>query len=175
MWRPAQQRPLKSRPSRVGRHITACATEDPPYHLTQASRRGSPRNNDPKTPFGRTRLGTRGFMGKTWDGGDTAFQHEFWAEVLRVLKPGEMLLAFGGTRTFHRLICAVEDAGFEIRDCLMWLYGSGFPKSLDIFKALAKAAKAMRDIVAESVQGYCRLCRNCETYYLQTVKHMKGE
>jgi site-specific DNA-methyltransferase (adenine-specific) len=125
--------------------FTACVC-DPPYHLTQASRKGSPRSNDPKTPFGRTRLGSRGFMGKTWDGGDTAFRPEFWAEALRVLKPGGMLLAFGGTRTFHRLICAIEDAGFEIRDCLMWVYGSGFPKSLDVSKALAKAAGARGEL-----------------------------
>ena len=121
--------------------FSACVC-DPPYHLTQASRKGSPRNNDPETPFGRTRLGSKGFMGKTWDGGDVAFRPEFWAEVLRVLKPGAMLLAFGGTRTFHRLTCAIEDAGFEIRDCLMWLYGSGFPKSLDISTALGKAVGA---------------------------------
>jgi DNA modification methylase len=126
--------------------FTACVS-DPPYHLTQASRKGSPRNNDPKTPFGRTRLGSRGFMGKTWDGGDTAFQAEFWAEVLRVLKPGAMLLTFGGTRTFHRLICAIEDAGFEVRDCLMWIYGSGFPKSLDISKALDQAAGVERNVI----------------------------
>jgi len=86
-------------------------------------------------------------MGKTWDGGDTAFQPEFWTEVLRVLKPGATLLAFGGTRTFHRIICAVEDAGFEIRDCLMWLYGSGFPKSLDISKALDNAAGVERNVI----------------------------
>jgi len=120
--------------------FTACVC-DPPYHLTQASRKGSPRTNDPKTPFGRTHLGSKGFMGKTWDGGDVAFRPEFWAEVLRVLKPGAMLLAFGGTRTFHRLTCAIEDAGFEIRDCLMWLYGNGFPKSLDISKAMIKGQK----------------------------------
>ena len=128
--------------------FTACVC-DPPYHLTQASRKGSPRNNDPKTPFGRTRLGSRGFMGKTWDGGDTAFRPDFWVEVLRVLKPGAMLLAFGGTRTFHRLICAIENAGFEVRDCLMWLYGSGFPKSLDISKAFRKTARATRKVVGE--------------------------
>jgi len=115
-------------------HFTACIC-DPPYHLTQASRRGSPRNNDPKTPFGRTRLGAKGFMGKTWDGGDVAFRPEFWGEVLRVLKPGAMLLAFGGARTFHRLTCAIEDAGFEIRDCLMWLYGSGMPKAYNLRRA----------------------------------------
>ena len=96
---------------------------DPPYHLTQASRNGSPRQNDPATPFGRTRLGSAGFMGKTWDGGDIANRPETWAEALRVLKPSHYLLAFGGTRTWHRLACAIEDAGFEIRDTLMWLYG----------------------------------------------------
>lgn len=131
--------------------FTACVC-DPPYHLTQASRKGSPRNNDPETPFGRTGLGSKGFMGKTWDGGDVAFRPEFWVEVLRVLKPGAMLLAFGGTRTFHRLTCAIEDAGFEIRDCLMWLYGSGFPKSLDISKALDKAAGAEREVVGRHSQ-----------------------
>jgi len=65
-----------------------------------------------------------------------------------------MLLAFGGTRTFHRLICAIEEAGFEIRDCLMWLYGSGFPKSLDISKALGKAAGAAREVLGELVQRW---------------------
>jgi len=75
--------------------------------------------------------------------------HQQWAEaVLRVLKPGGFLLAFGGTRTHHRLICGLEDAGFEIRDCLMWLYGSGFPKSLNISKAIDKAAGAERDMIA---------------------------
>lgn len=66
------------------------------------------------------------FMGAQWDHGVPAA--ETWAEVLRVLKPGSFLMAFGGTRTHHRLACAIEDAGFEIRDCLMWLYGQGFPK-----------------------------------------------
>src|SRR3954466_2983993 len=101
---------------------------DPPYHLTQASRGGSPRQNDPATPFGRTKLGSKDFMGKTWDGGNVAFDPETWAQCLRVLKPGGHLLAFGGSRTYHRLACAIEDAGFEIRDTLAWMYGSGFPK-----------------------------------------------
>src|SRR5690348_14589737 len=65
------------------------------------------------------------FMGKAWDHGVPSV--EVWAEALRVLKPGGHLLAFGGTRTFHRLTCAIEDSGFEIRDCAMFLYGSGFP------------------------------------------------
>jgi DNA modification methylase len=72
------------------------------------------------------------FMGKAWDHGVPGLP--FWAEALRVGKPGAHLVAFGGTRTFHRLTCALEDAGWEIRDCLSWLYGSGFPKSLDVSK-----------------------------------------
>lgn len=70
-----------------------------------------------------------GFMGKLWDSTGVAFQPETWKAVLRVLKPGAMLLAFGGSRTHHRLCCAIEDAGFEIRDAIVWLFGSGFPKS----------------------------------------------
>jgi len=84
------------------------------------------------------------FRGKAWDHGVPSA--EVWAEVLRVLKPGGHLIAFGGTRTFHRLTCAIEDAGFEIRDCLAWLYGQGFPKSLDISKALDKEAGAEREV-----------------------------
>ena len=68
------------------------------------------------------------FMGKDWDYGVPGVH--FWVEALRVAKPGAFLLAFGGTRTFHRLAVAIEDAGWEIRDCLGWLYGSGFPKNL---------------------------------------------
>ena len=92
------------------------------------------------------------FMGKEWDRADSpdafAAWCETWArEALRVLKPGGHLLAFGGTRTFHRLTCGIEDAGFEVRDCLSWLYGSGFPKSLDVSKAIDKAAGAEREVV----------------------------
>jgi hypothetical protein len=93
-----------------------------------------------------------GFMGKAWDSpGNVAFRPETWAAALRVLKPGGHLLAFGGTRTYHRLACAVEDAGFEIRDCLMWLYGQGFPKSLDVSKAIDKAAGATRAVVGTKI------------------------
>lgn len=77
-----------------------------------------------------------GFMGRKWDSSGVAFQVDTWEQCLRVLKPGGYLLAFGGTRTYHRMTCAIEDAGFEIRDCLMWLYGSGFPKSMNIGKAV---------------------------------------
>jgi site-specific DNA-methyltransferase (adenine-specific) len=89
-----------------------------------------------------------GFMGKGWDAADgIAGQPEVWAECLRVLKPGGHLLAFGATRTYHRMTVAIEDAGFEIRDSLHWVYGSGFPKSLDVSKAIDKAAGAERDRV----------------------------
>lgn len=86
-----------------------------------------------------------GFMGKKWDATGIANKVELWAQVLRVLKPGGHLLAFGGTRTHHRMVCAIEDAGFEIRDEIQWLYGSGFPKSLDVSKAIDKAAGAERE------------------------------
>ena len=76
------------------------------------------------------------FMGKGWDRSGIAFQAETWNKCLQVLKPGGYLLAFGGSRTYHRIACAIEDAGFEIRDTIMWLYGSGFPKSLNIANSL---------------------------------------
>ncbi len=79
-----------------------------------------------------------GFMGKKWDSTGIAYNIELWKECLRVLKPGGHLLAFGGTRTYHRMTCAIEDAGFEIRDCIQWLYGCGFPKSHNISKAIDK-------------------------------------
>lgn len=85
------------------------------------------------------------FMGKDWDRGRPPV--DVWRAVARVLKPGAHLLAFGGTRTFHRLTCTIEDAGFEIRDCVMWVYGSGFPKSLDVGKAIDKAASVERKVV----------------------------
>jgi len=96
------------------------------------------------------------FMGKGWDHGVPGV--DFWAEALRVLKPGGHLIAFGGTRTYHRLAVAIEDAGFEVRDCLMWLYGSGFPKSLDVSKAMDKHGGVrveftkFRDAVIESLK-----------------------
>mgnify|MGYP000523491443 FL=1 len=118
--------------------IDACVT-DPPYHLGSMVKRLSRTNaadvakNFSKTVEGQARSPYAalavGFMGKTWDGGDVAMRAETWAEVARVLKPGAHLAAFGGTRTFHRVAVAIEDAGFEIRDTLCWLYGSGFPKS----------------------------------------------
>ena len=86
-----------------------------------------------------------GFMGKTWDASGIAYNADLWRECLRVLKPGGHLLAFSGSRTYHRMTVAIEDAGFEIRDQIMWIYGSGFPKSLDVSKAIDKAAGAERE------------------------------
>jgi site-specific DNA-methyltransferase (adenine-specific) len=84
-----------------------------------------------------------GFMGKKWDNTGIAYDTSMWAQVLRVLKPGGHLLAFGGTRTYHRMVVAIEDAGFEIRDSIHWIYGSGFPKSLDVSKAIDKRGGAV--------------------------------
>jgi hypothetical protein len=86
-------------------------------------------------------------MGKRWDATGIAYDMDVWKNCLQVLKPGGHLVAFGGTRTYHRLVCAIEDAGFEIRDSLHWIYGSGFPKSLDVSKAIDKAAGAERDVL----------------------------
>jgi site-specific DNA-methyltransferase (adenine-specific) len=110
--------------------LDSCVT-DPPYHLTSIVKRFGAANAAP-AKVGKTGAyarASKGFMGQQWDGGDVAFQPETWAEVLRVLKPGAHLVAFSGTRTYHRMACAIEDAGFEIRDQLAWVYGSGFPKS----------------------------------------------
>jgi hypothetical protein len=78
------------------------------------------------------------FMGKTWDKSGIAFQKETWEKCLSVLKPGGYLVAFGGSRTFHRIACAIEDAGFEIREIISWIYGSGMPKSMNIGLAIDK-------------------------------------
>ena len=90
-----------------------------------------------------------GFMGKSWDSSGVAFNVEVWQEALRVLKPGGHLIAFSGSRTYHRMAVAIEDAGFEIRDQIMWVYGSGFPKSHDVSKAIDKAAGAEREVVGK--------------------------
>lgn len=84
-----------------------------------------------------------GFMGKSWDASGVAYDVTVWQECLRVLKPGGHLLAFSGSRTYHRMAVAIEDAGFQIRDQIMWVYGSGFPKSLNISIAIDKQAGVM--------------------------------
>lgn len=121
----------------------SCVT-DPPYHLTSITKRYGDMTSEDKgivaermrtRADGMARL-ARGFMGQKWDGGDISFNPETWEAVLNVLLPGAHLLSFAGTRTYHRIACAIEDAGFEIRDMVAWLYGQGFPKSLDISKAI---------------------------------------
>jgi site-specific DNA-methyltransferase (adenine-specific) len=90
-----------------------------------------------------------GFMGRTWDASGIAYNVDLWKQCLRVLKPGGHLLAFGGTRTSHRLTCAIEDAGFEIRDSISWIFGQGFPKSLDVSKAIDKATDAEHAVIGQ--------------------------
>ena len=132
---------------------------DPPYHLTSIVRRFGAQGaalakdytGDRENATGAYARASRGFMGKQWDGGDIAFRAELWRKILRVLKPGGHVVAFSGTRTYHRMAVAIEDAGFEIRDQLAWAYGSGFPKSHDVSKAIDKAAGLTRDHVPVGV------------------------
>ena len=111
-------------------YFDSCIT-DPPYHLTS---KGNPK---------------KGFASKTWDGGDIAFRPETWQAVMRVLKPGSFMMAFGGMRTYHRLVCAIEDAGMEIRDALVWMYADSRPPNLDISKAIDKEKGATRKVVGK--------------------------
>jgi len=112
---------------------------DPPYALVSIVKRFGGANAAPAQGDVYARA-TAGFMGKAWDTGEVAFATEFWAECLRVLKPGGHVVAFSGTRTYHRLAVAIEDSGFEIRDQLAWVYGTGFPKSHDVAKDIDKRA-----------------------------------
>lgn len=126
---------------------------DPPYALVSIGKRfgrsNMEQNPDAQPPNrgAQYKRLSKGFMGKQWDTGETAFAAGFWAEVLRVLKPGGHVVAFSGTRTYHRMACAIEDAGFEIRDQLAWLYGSGFPKSHDVSKGIDRAKGLKRPVV----------------------------
>ena len=113
---------------------------DPPYHLTSIVKRFGKEGSAPAQfgTDGAYSRASKGFMGKEWDGGDIAFRIDVWSECLRVLKPGGHLLSFSHSRTYHRMAVAIEDAGFEVRDQIMWIYGSGFPKSHNIGKAIDK-------------------------------------
>jgi len=127
---------------------------DPPYHLQSIQKRFSSEDASP-VPEHRGALHrlTKGFMGKTWDGGDIAFRTDVWRECYRVLKPGGHLVAFGGTRTIHRITCAIEDSGLEIRDLISWLFFSGFPKSHNISKAIDRSEGAEREIIGTRKQN----------------------
>lgn len=111
---------------------------DPPYALVSIVKRFGADGAAPTRDGDVYARSSAGFMNQSWDTGETAFAVEFWAEVFRVLKPGGHIIAFSGTRTYHRLAVAIEDAGFEIRDMISWLYGSGFPKSHDVSKGIDK-------------------------------------
>ena len=105
---------------------------DPPYHLASIVKRFGGNNAAPAKSNGATGVYARsssGFMKKSWDGGDIAFRPETWADTLRLLKPGGYLVAFASTRGYHRMACAIEDAGFIIHPMLGWIFGSGFPKA----------------------------------------------
>lgn len=109
---------------------------DPPYHLTARTKRFGKEGSAPPQYGKDGAMGrlSKGFMGQEWDGGDIAFRPETWATVGTIMRPGAFMLVFGGTRTYHRMTCAIEDAGFVIQDCIMWMYGTGFPKRRDMLK-----------------------------------------
>lgn len=138
----------------------SCVT-DPPYHLVSVVKRFGGANAAP-AKFGTDGVYARasaGFMGKAWDGAGedgvgVAQRPETWAAVGRVMKPGAFLLAFSGTRTYHRMVCAIEDAGFVIRDQIGWLYGNGFPKSHNLSKAFDRRAGAERVVIEPYGQGF---------------------
>jgi site-specific DNA-methyltransferase (adenine-specific) len=122
---------LSALPKMAESSFHACLT-DPPYHLTS---KGD---------------GSKGFMGQKWDGGNIAFRKETWQAVARVLKPGAFMLAFGGARTFHRLVTAIEDSGaMDIRDLVLWLYADGRPPSFDISKAIDRQKGAEREVIGK--------------------------
>ena len=142
---------------------------DPPYHLTSIVERfgkkgsapASTKNNDGS--FSRL---SKGFMGKEWDGTDEngtgiAFNTEMWKEVYRILKPNGYCLAFSGTRTYHRMASAIEDAGFEIQGISEYCYGSGFPKALDINKNISKSIDKITNNLYNSLKyiGDDELCQ----------------
>jgi len=110
------------------------------------------------------------FMGKGWDKGVPGV--EFWEEALRVAKPGAHLLAFGGTRMVHRLAVAIEDAGWEIRDRIHWVYGSGFPKSHNVSKAIDKAAGVEREVVGVDESRGKTACQ--PNGIVERIRNMEG-
>ena len=137
-----------------GKQIDSVVT-DPPYHLTSiVERYGKDGSAPAKDKDGLYQRQARGFMGKEWDGGDIAFRTDTWKLAYDLLKPGGYLLAFSASRNYHRMAVAIEDAGFEIRDQIMWIYGSGFPKSLNIGKAIDKRLGNEREVIGTRVSAF---------------------
>ena len=160
---------------------------DPPYHLTSIVKRFGKPGSAPaqQGTDGRFARASRGFMGKQWDGGDIAFQPETWRLCFDLMKPGGHLVAFGGTRTHHRIWCAIEDAGFEVRDTLAWLYGSGFPKSHNAgdgwgtalkpaFEPIILARKPLAGTVAANVREHGTGAINVDGCRVATADDLNG-
>ncbi len=139
----ADSRELLAKVSGIGSAVVT----DPPYNLTAHKKGGSGLASlNLNSPAGRSRI-TTGFMGKAWDGTGVSFQKETWEVIRQACKPGAMLLSFGGCRTFHRIAVAIEDAGYELRDTIMWVFATGMVKGLDISRAIDKAAGVERPVV----------------------------
>jgi site-specific DNA-methyltransferase (adenine-specific) len=136
----------------IDSHSIDAIITDPPYGLVSIQKRFGKEGCSP-AKYGKDGSFARlsgGFMGKQWDGSGIEYNVDMWKECYRILKPGGYLLSFGGSRTYHRMACAIEDAGFEIRDMIEWIYGSGFPKSLDVGKAVDKLQGNEREWISES-------------------------
>ena len=125
---------------------------DPPYHFNTIVERFGKEGSAPAQfgTDGAFKRASTGFMGKEWDGGDIAFDPMTWSLCLGLLKPGGHLIAFSASRNYHRMAVAIEDAGFEIRDQIMWIYGSGFPKSHNIGKQVDKIQGNDREVLGEN-------------------------
>lgn len=166
---------------------------DPPYELVAGKKGGTGTASvNLASPYGRSRIGTGngpgGFMGHAWDSSGVAFDPATWAAALRVLKPGGHLVAFGSPRTHHRLMVAVEDAGFELRDVLMYLFGSGFPKSHNLegewegwgtalkpaYEPIILARKPLAGTVAETVTRYGTGALNIDASRIGTDDDLNG-
>ena len=157
-----------------GKQVDSVVT-DPPYHLTSIVERFGEEGSAPaKDKDGAFKRQSVGFMGKEWDGGDIAFRPDTWKLAYDLLKPGGYLLAFSASRNYHRMAVAIEDAGFEIRDQIMWIYGSGFPKSMNIGKNIDKihrgvrhgtkdSSSEMHGVKREKIEGNTR--NDIDTFY----------
>jgi DNA modification methylase len=152
---------------------------DPPYHLQSIVKRfSSPTAAESQYGTdGAYRRMSKGFMGQSWDGGQIAFEPAVWLECFRVLKPGGHLIAFGGTRTIHRITCAIEDSGFDIRDQICWMQFQGFPKSLNISISMDKQAGLMgpRGVMVKHMNGQEHLAAPHTSEKLPSYKPISPE